>query len=153
MKEPTKEQHLDNAHDEETYERKDLPSGLVPREEYEKLENECAHLAANQCEYGAGDEGGNFYCSEIKRLRDQLAAKENILKLTFRDFSLILQTKDKELAELRQQSESQVKEIAELKKRLGIKDKKCPLCGSKDVIMFTSDDDLCRACSKIIPGT
>ncbi len=32
-------------------------------------------------------------------------------------------------------------------------EKKCPKCKSKNVVMFTSDDDLCNACGHTFTGT
>jgi ribosomal protein S27AE len=31
-------------------------------------------------------------------------------------------------------------------------ERKCPNCGSTKIIMFTSDDDTCQNCHKILPG-
>ncbi len=31
--------------------------------------------------------------------------------------------------------------------------KKCPQCGSRKVIVFTADDDICEDCHKWFPGT
>ena len=38
-------------------------------------------------------------------------------------------------------------------KAKSLSSKKCPHCGSIDVIMFNADDDLCNGCKKTIPGT
>lgn len=31
--------------------------------------------------------------------------------------------------------------------------RKCPHCGSTDVVMFDSDNDMCNKCGKYFPGT
>ncbi len=43
---------------------------IAVRPELEKLVAEMTGLAAHQCQHPAGDEFGNAYCTEIKRLRD-----------------------------------------------------------------------------------